>query len=63
MDYKEMIKLRALEIELNKQRDLAWKRIHKHISDGKSIYTVEYDSLVGIKDFYKNAVDEINQKF
>ena len=63
MDYIEMIKLRALEIELNKQRDLAWKRIHKHIKDGKGIYTVEYDSLVAIKDFYKNAVDEINQKF
>jgi hypothetical protein len=63
MDYKEMIKLRALEIELNKQRHLAWERINKHIEDGKGIYTVEYDSLVAIKDFYKNAVNEINQKF
>jgi hypothetical protein len=63
MDYKEMIKLRALELELNKQRHLAWKRINKHIKEGKSIHNMEYEVLCTIKDFYANSAEEINKKF
>jgi hypothetical protein len=63
MDYKEMIKLRALEVELNKQRHLAWKRINKYIKEGKSIDNIEYEVLCEIKNFYANSAEDINQKF
>ena len=63
MDYKEMIKLRALELELNKQRQLAWNKIHKYIKEGKSIENMEYQVLCAIKDFYKDSAEQIGKKF
>lgn len=63
MDYKEMIILRALELELNKQRHIAWKKLNKYIKDGKSFQNIEYQTLEAIKDFYRDSAEEISKKF
>lgn len=63
MEYKEMIKLRALELELNNQRHLAWEKINQYVADGKSIDNIEYEVLCEIKNFYANSAKDISQKF
>lgn len=62
MDYKEMIKLRALELELDKQYRLAYKRIDKYNQSGKSPENIEYEVLCTIKDFYRDSAMEINNR-
>ena len=63
MDYKEMIKLRALELELNKQRHIAWKKLNKYVESGKHIDNIEYEVLLAIKDFYRDSAEQISKKF
>jgi hypothetical protein len=62
MDYKEMIKLRALELELNNQRHLAWEKINQYVAEGKSIDNIKYEVLCTIKDFYKDSAEQISKK-
>jgi hypothetical protein len=62
MDYKEMIKLGALKIELDKQYSLASKKIDKWGRDGKSFQHIQYQVLHTIKDFYRDSAAEISKK-
>jgi DNA-binding Xre family transcriptional regulator len=62
MDYKEMIKLRALQLELHKQYGLASKQISKYVADGKPL-NIQYEVLHKIKDFYRDSAAEIDKKF
>jgi hypothetical protein len=61
MDYKEMIKLRALELELHKQYGLVSKQISKYVADGKPL-NIQYEVLHKIKDFYRDSAAEINNR-
>ena len=63
MEYKEMIKLRALEVELNKQRKLIVDKMDRYLTERKPINNIEYEVLCTIKDFYTNSLEEINKKF
>jgi hypothetical protein len=62
MDYKEIIILRVLELELNKQRHIAWKKLNKYVESGKSFQNIEYKTLEAIKDFYRDSAEEIAKK-
>lgn len=63
MEYKEMIKLRALQLELENQLKLASKRIEKYLISGKPLDNIQYQVLYEIKNFYENSYEDINQKF
>lgn len=63
MDYKEMIKLRALELELNKQLSLISKQIDEYLQAGNSIYNIQYETLCVIRNFYEDSINEITKKF
>jgi hypothetical protein len=63
MDYKEMIKLRALELELSKQLKVVCKKLDKYLQQGNSVYNIEYETLCVIKNFYEDSINQINQKF
>jgi hypothetical protein len=62
MDYKEMIRLRALELELDKQYIIASKKIDKWGRDGKSFQHIQYEVLHTIKDFYRDSAMEIHNR-
>lgn len=62
MNYKEMIELRALELELDKQYRLAINRIVKYNQSGKSPDNIQYEVLIRIKDFYRDSAANISKK-
>lgn len=57
-----MIKQRALELELNKQRHIVWKKMNKYVESGKHIDNIEYQVLCTIKDFYRDSAADISKK-
>jgi hypothetical protein len=59
MDYKEHIRLRALQLELHKQYGLVSKQINKYVEDGKPL-NIQYEVLCKIKDFYRDSAHEID---
>lgn len=63
MDYKEMIRIRALQLELEKQLKLSSKRIEEYLIAGNPLDNIQYQILCEIKNFYGNSYEDINQKF
>ena len=62
MDYKEMIKQRALQLELHKQYSIVCKKIDKWGRDGKSFQHIQYEVLHTMKDFYRDSAANISKK-
>lgn len=61
MDYKEIIRQRALQLELHKQYSIVCKKINKYNQSGKP-HNIQYEVLNTMKDFYRDSAADISKK-